>query len=119
MTSMTVVGLGPMGHALASAFLAAGHSVTVWNRTPGKESDLLDHGAVAAASAADAVRAGDVVVICLIDYAAVRDVVSEVVASDVRLLVNLTSGEPSQAREMAAWAASHHISYLDGAILTS
>lgn len=33
---VTVLGLGPMGRALASAFLAAGHPVTVWNRTPGR-----------------------------------------------------------------------------------
>lgn len=31
---VTVLGLGPMGAALASAFLAAGHPTTVWNRTP-------------------------------------------------------------------------------------
>ncbi|MFD0853266.1 NAD(P)-binding domain-containing protein, partial [Actinomadura adrarensis] len=29
---VTVVGLGPMGAAMAAAFLANGHPTTVWNR---------------------------------------------------------------------------------------
>ncbi|RSS80895.1 NAD(P)-dependent oxidoreductase, partial [Streptomyces sp. WAC02707] len=49
--SVTVLGLGPMGRALAGAFLAAGVRTTVWNRTPGREADLVERGAVLAASA--------------------------------------------------------------------
>ncbi|MFC7714430.1 NAD(P)-binding domain-containing protein [Nonomuraea recticatena] len=36
-----------------------------------------------------------------------------------RHLVNLTSGSPEQAREMDAWARSHGVGYLDGAIMTT
>ena len=36
MTDVTCVGLGLMGSALARALLAAGHEVSVWNRTPEK-----------------------------------------------------------------------------------
>ncbi|MER6985206.1 NAD(P)-binding domain-containing protein, partial [Streptomyces carpinensis] len=39
-TPVSVLGLGPMGTALASAFLAAGHPLTVWNRTPGRAGGL-------------------------------------------------------------------------------
>lgn len=69
---VTVLGLGPMGRALASAFLKARHPVTVWNRTPGKAGDLPDRGAVVTDSVQDAVRAGQVIIACLIDYEAVR-----------------------------------------------
>lgn len=118
-TPVTVLGLGPMGRALASAFRAAGHPVTVWNRTPGKAGDLLDRGAVAAESVEAAVRAGTVVVACLIDYDAVRATLDASPADwEGRRLVNLTSGEPAQARRMARWAATRGIDYLDGAILT-
>lgn len=119
LTPVTVLGLGPMGSALASAFLAAGHPVTVWNRTPGKSGDLRDRGAAVAVSIEDAVRAGQVIIACLIDYDAVRATLEQPVESwEGRRLVNLTSGEPAQARAMAAWASSHGIGYLDGAILT-
>ncbi|HJG53547.1 MAG TPA: NAD(P)-binding domain-containing protein, partial [Brachybacterium faecium] len=32
--AVAVVGLGPMGHPIATNLLATGREVTVWNRTP-------------------------------------------------------------------------------------
>ncbi|MGW2780302.1 NAD(P)-dependent oxidoreductase [Streptomyces populi] len=119
LTSVTVLGLGPMGRALASALLDAHHPVTVWNRTPGKAGDLPDRGAAVADSVQDAVRAGQVVIACLIDHDAVRATLGHVPTGwEDRRLVNLTSGEPAQARRMSKWASSHGIGYLDGAVLT-
>jgi 3-hydroxyisobutyrate dehydrogenase-like beta-hydroxyacid dehydrogenase len=116
---VTVLGLGPMGRALAGAFLAAGHPVTVWNRTPGKAADLHGRGAAIADSVQAAVHAGQVIVACLIDHDAVRVTLDQPLAGwQGRPLVNLTSGEPAQAREMAAWTAAQGIGYLNGAILT-
>lgn len=51
--SVTVLGLGAMGKALAGAFRTAGHRTTVWNRTPGRADDLAAEGARVAASAAE------------------------------------------------------------------
>lgn len=118
--SVTVLGLGRMGTALADAFLAAGHPVTVWNRTPGKDDGLVARGAGRAGDAAGAVAASPLVVVCLSTY----DVVREVLADSAgllrgRTLVNLTSGSPEQAREAAAWAAAHGADYLDGAIMST
>ncbi|WP_433892478.1 NAD(P)-dependent oxidoreductase [Streptomyces sp. CA-111067] len=116
--TVTVLGLGPMGRALSAAFLAAGHPVTVWNRTPGKAGELAARGAVVAGSVEEAVRDGQVIVACLIDYEAVRATLERPLDWAGRRLVNLTSGEPAQARAMAAWASARGIGYLDGAILT-
>ncbi|MFJ8362602.1 NAD(P)-dependent oxidoreductase [Streptomyces sp. NPDC093984] len=116
-TSVSVLGLGPMGRALASAFLSAGHPLTVWNRTPGRDGDLPERGASVASTAEDAVRAGEVIVVCLMDYDAVRAVLPATGWAG-RTLVNLGSGEPEQARALAGWAAGHGIRYLDGVILT-
>ncbi|MGN5378032.1 NAD(P)-dependent oxidoreductase [Streptomyces lasalocidi] len=119
LTPVTVLGLGPMGRALASAFLTARHPVTVWNRTPGRAGDLLGRGAATADSVQEAVAAGQVIITCLIDYDAVRATLeSSPTGWGNRYLVNLTSGEPAQARQMSRWASSHGIGYLDGAILT-
>src|ERR1700744_4616494 len=38
---VAVLGMGRMGHALAERLLAGGHTLTVWNRTPDRASDLL------------------------------------------------------------------------------
>ncbi|WP_103531786.1 NAD(P)-dependent oxidoreductase [Streptomyces sp. SM11] len=115
---VTVLGLGDMGRALAGAFLAAGHPTTVWNRSPGKGGDLVDRGAVRAASAEEAVRASGLVVVCLVDYDA-SDAVLEPLAEALqgRVLVNLTSDTPARSRQAAAWAGKHELAYLDGAIM--
>ena len=49
-----VVGLGPMGSAMARCLLAAGHRVSVFNRSPEKSAALVRDGAVLAASPAAA-----------------------------------------------------------------
>ncbi|MGW7080028.1 NAD(P)-dependent oxidoreductase [Streptomyces sp. NPDC054866] len=115
---VTVLGLGPMGQALAAAFLATGHPTTVWNRTPGRAEGLVENGAVEAATAADAIAASDLVVVCVLDYDAVRTVTApHTAALKGRTLANLTAGTPDDARATAQWAASHGIGYLDGAIM--
>ncbi|WP_435974618.1 NAD(P)-dependent oxidoreductase [Streptomyces sp. Qhu_M48] len=117
---VTVIGLGLMGAALADAFLTAGHPTTVWNRTPGKADPLVDRGAVRAADVAGAVTASELVVVCVLDYAAVRELLDPLAESlRGRVLVNLTTGSPEQARETADWAAGHGIGYLDGGIMTT
>ncbi|MFF9144552.1 NAD(P)-dependent oxidoreductase [Streptomyces sp. NPDC014861] len=119
--AITVLGLGPMGRALAGAFLAAGVRTTVWNRTPGREGDLAERGAVVAASAAEAVAASPLTVICLVNYDATdavlrRDPVEAALKG--RTLVNLSADIPERSRDTGRWAREHGVAYLDGAIMT-
>ncbi|MFE6223062.1 NAD(P)-dependent oxidoreductase [Streptomyces sp. NPDC057854] len=119
--AVTVLGLGPMGRALAGAFLAAGVRTTVWNRTPGREGDLVERGAVLTASAAEAVAASPLTVICMVNYDATDAVLRQdpvVAALKGRTLVNLSADTPGRARDTGAWAGDHGIRYLDGAIMT-
>ncbi|KAB8166949.1 NAD(P)-dependent oxidoreductase [Streptomyces sp. 3MP-14] len=120
-SSVTVLGLGPMGRALAGAFVAAGHRTTVWNRTPGRERELVERGARPAATAAEAVAASELTVVCVVNYRAVEAVLNaERVAEALkgRTVVNLSNDTPQRARELAAWAGERGIDYLDGAIMT-
>ncbi|MEV5375672.1 NAD(P)-binding domain-containing protein [Streptomyces nondiastaticus] len=115
---VTVLGLGAMGTALATAFLTNGHPTTVWNRTAARADALLPLGAVRAEDVAEAVEASELVIACLLDYASVHEVLDPVAGRlKGRTLVNLTNGTPAQARETAAWAAGHGITYLDGGIM--
>lgn len=61
------VGLGTMGAAMAANLLNAGAHLTVWNRTPGRASALVELGAQEAASPAELASRSDVVVICVSD----------------------------------------------------
>ncbi|MEV6648730.1 NAD(P)-binding domain-containing protein [Amycolatopsis sp. NPDC051371] len=108
-----VLGLGRMGAALAGVLLGTGHDVVVWNRSPLKAGPLLDRGARLAATPAE-VASADVVLSCLSTYDSQRSVLE---AALPKVLVNLTSGTPAQAREAAAWASSAGIDYVDGVIM--
>ncbi|WP_419992459.1 NAD(P)-dependent oxidoreductase [Streptomyces boninensis] len=116
--SVSVLGLGEMGAALATALVKAGHPTTVWNRTPAKAQPLAELGATPAATPYDAVRAGEVIVACLLDHASVRDVLAPV-ADELagRTLINVTTTQPEQSRELAEWAARAGVAYLDGGIM--
>ncbi|MEU7831072.1 NAD(P)-binding domain-containing protein [Nonomuraea sp. NPDC049129] len=110
---ISILGLGLMGQALARTLVGAGHSVTVWNRTEGKADGL---GATAVATAAEAVAASPLVIVCVLDYAAVRELLGSVRLDD-RVLLNLTNGRPAEARDMAEWVAERGGDYLDGGIM--
>ncbi|WP_225826171.1 NAD(P)-dependent oxidoreductase [Streptomyces naphthomycinicus] len=119
--AVTVLGLGPMGRSLAGAFVEAGLRTTVWNRTPGKDRELIERGAAGAASAEEAVAAGELTVVCVVNYDASdailrRDDVTRALKG--RTVVNLTADTPGRARDTAQWAADHGVGYLDGAIMT-
>ncbi|MER7000278.1 NAD(P)-binding domain-containing protein [Streptomyces sp. NPDC000410] len=116
--SVTVIGLGAMGQALAGAFLDAGHPTTLWNRSPGKGDDLVARGALRAASSEEAVKASELIVVSVVDHDAVQAIVDPLAdALQGRVLVNLTSDTPERSREVAAWAAERSIAYLDGAVM--
>ena len=72
--TISVIGLGAMGTALAKAFLTNKHRVTVWNRTTSKCTPLAQIGAQIAGSVAEAADASQVLVICVLDYAATNAV---------------------------------------------
>ncbi len=115
-TSIAMLGLGAMGTALARTWLAAGHRVTVWNRTPTRAAALAAEGARVADSAAEAIAANTLVVVCLLDDVSVDEVLAGVDLAG-RDLVNLTTSTPAQARTRAEWAREHGARYLDGGIM--
>lgn len=110
--------MGSMGRALASTLLEAGHAVTVWNRTPGKAGDVLALGAHEASSPEEAIEASDLTIACLLDAASVRETLTPAMPTLTgRTLVNLTSGSPRQARDLAGWLGKHEVRFLTGGVL--
>jgi len=68
------LGLGKMGTPMALRLIAAGHELSVWNRTEGRTEPLLREGAIAAATPAEAELGADAVITMLFDDAAHEEV---------------------------------------------
>jgi 3-hydroxyisobutyrate dehydrogenase-like beta-hydroxyacid dehydrogenase len=116
--TVTVLGLGAMGTALARAVVRAGHATTVWNRTPGRAEETVALGASEARSITTAVESGDLVVACLLDHRSVRETLDPVADRLAgRTLLNLTTTTPNEARELATWASANGVDHLDGGIM--
>ncbi len=116
---VSVLGLGSMGFTIARLYLDQGYEVTVWNRTPGKADALVAKGAVLARGAGEALRASRVAVMCVYDYRGADAILAldgVAAAMDGRLLMQLTTGSPQDARDAQVWAHTHGAAYLEGAI---
>lgn len=120
MAHISVIGLGAMGQALARCLLERGHTVTIWNRTPGKAASLIALGAREVMTAADAVAASGVTLICVLDYAAFGSIIDDAASAlPGCALVNLTNGTPAQARAAAERIVGLGAGYLDGGIMAT
>ncbi len=74
MRRVAFIGLGRMGHGMASRYLDAGFKVAVWNRSKAKAEDLITRGAQWATSPEDAAIDADAVVTMVADDEASRAV---------------------------------------------
>ncbi|WP_412540251.1 NAD(P)-dependent oxidoreductase [Longispora sp. K20-0274] len=74
MTVIALLGTGHMGAPIARRLLAAGHQLTVWNRTPARAAPLTALGAGSAGTPAEAVAGAEIVITMLTDAAAVESV---------------------------------------------
>ncbi|GGU30489.1 NAD(P)-dependent oxidoreductase [Lentzea flava] len=106
--TVSVLGLGRMGTALANALVEEGYDVTVWNR-----SDRPAPPNTKRVATTEEAFEADVVVTCLSTY----DVQEPLLGKNIKTLVNLTSGTPEQARATARWAQANGVDYVDGVIM--
>jgi len=84
---VAVLGIGAMGHGMATSALRAGIPTVVWNRTPAAARDLAGLGAEVAETAAEAARQAAIVVTMVTDTDAVI-----AIARDQGMLQALASG---------------------------
>lgn len=75
--AVSVLGTGLMGAPIAQRLLDLGHGVTVWNRTAGKLTPLVERGAVAARSPLEALADAEVSLLLLRDGPVIRDLLLE------------------------------------------
>jgi len=116
-TRVAVLGAGHLGTAIASALIASGHEVAVWNRTPEKAAALVERGAREARTPGEAFES-EVVFVCLSDYSAGRRLLEsgrELIRG--KTVVLLTSGTPDDIRGLEAWCEAEGVRLLAGMML--
>jgi len=107
------LGLGEMGRGMAANLIAAGHEVTVWNRSPGPAQALGSKGARVASSPADTVG-GEIVISMLADDAAVLSIFDDALLSRAApglLHANMATVSIEAVRTLAERHARHRIGY--------
>ena len=99
------LGLGKMGAPMARRLLAAGHQLTVWNRTRERADALASEGARVAATPAEAVQGAEAAMTMLFDDAAHE----EVVCGAEGMLDALAPGSLHIAHSTISVALSHRL----------
>ncbi len=116
------IGIGIMGGAMAGHLLAAGHALTIFNRSRNDTVEaLLAKGAVWAASPADVAAASDVVITIVgfppdveATYLGANGLVEA--AKPGSLLIDMTTSSPAIAKRIAAQAAARGVAVLDAPV---
>ncbi len=116
------LGLGVMGYPMAGHLAAAGHRVTVYNRTAAKAAEWVDkHGGKSAPTPAEAARGAEFVFACVGN----DDDLRSVTLGDDRAFAGMRSGSifidhttasAAVARELAAEAAAKGLRFIDAPV---
>jgi 3-hydroxyisobutyrate dehydrogenase len=122
MTTVAVLGLGAMGRAIAARLLGAGHDVRVWNRTPGRDDELVAAGARRSTIPADAVREADVVITMVTDPPALDAVLfgpngAASAIPEAATLIDMSTVGPTEIASVVARLAP--VAVLDAPVLGS
>ena len=122
MTTIAYLGLGTMGRGMVANLVRAGHDVTVFNRTASRADGL--EGVRTAPTVAEAVAGREVVLYCLSDDTAVRDVVLaeggliEVVDA-MSVVVDMSTISPEVSAQEAAGFAARGVAFVDAPVFGS
>ena len=117
--TVSVLGTGIMGAAMARNLVRAGHTVRAWNRTRAKAEPLTADGAHVAGTPAEAVEGADVVLTMLYDGPAALDVMREA-APALRpgaAWVQSTTAGVEAIGDLAAFAREHGLAFYDAPVL--
>src|SRR4051794_39416105 len=118
---LAFIGLGNMGHHMATNTLRAGHRLTVHDLRADAARDLIAAGAAWADSPRRAAEAGEGVLLSLAGPSDVAQVVAgpDGVLAGLRAgdaIIDLSTNSPSTVRSLAELAAAKGIGFLDAPV---
>ncbi|HXH72367.1 MAG TPA: NAD(P)-dependent oxidoreductase [Mariprofundaceae bacterium] len=115
------IGLGIMGEPMAANLLKAGHRLTVWNRTAAKAAQLVNGGAVLAATPRELAKTADVIIMMLTGPAAIEAVLTGpdgMLTAGIagKTVINMSSIPPAYAREVDTLLRSQGATAIDAPV---
>jgi 3-hydroxyisobutyrate dehydrogenase len=119
-STVTVIGAGALGAAMAARLGETGHQVRLWNRTAerARAASAQSNGVTAVESLGEAVAGAPVVITVLRDGEAVTEVMSEAVTglAPGAVWVQASTIGPVSARSLAQLADEHGVAFLDAPV---
>lgn len=117
---ITLIGTGLMGVPMSRNLMAAGHDLTVWNRSAHRAAPLVEDGAKTAATAAEAIASAEIIITMLSDGFATQalladDAFREVLAAGM-VWIDMSSAKPEHARAQSAALAQLGVAHLDAPV---
>lgn len=116
--SVTLLGTGRIGSALARRWAASGWYVTAWNRTLERAAPLEEFGIRVVPDISDAVDGADLIVTIVSDGAALADVLSSVGETSAQgaVVVDLSTIDSSSAERAAESLSARGLGFVAGAV---
>ncbi|MFW0718339.1 NAD(P)-dependent oxidoreductase [Pedobacter sp. N23S346] len=115
------IGLGNMGIPMAEQLIKAEYSVTVYNRSQGKENKLSEMGARVADSPQVLASESDVIIIMVADDKAIEAIFEAengLLKAELKgkTIINMSTVSPAIAKKMAANCTEQNARYLDAPV---
>jgi 3-hydroxyisobutyrate dehydrogenase len=113
------IGLGNMGGPMSQRLINAGYSVTVYNRSKGKEEALKLMGAAVASSPRLLMEQVNVIIIMVTDDHAIREIFTgdygllSSKTTSGKIIINMSTVSPGISKEMASLCSREGNHYLD------
>ena len=117
---ITFIGTGLMGVPMSRNLMAAGHALTVWNRSPARAAPLVAEGAATAPDAGAAITGAQIVISMLSDGFATGALLADegvrAALAPGMVWIDMSSAKPEHARAQAADLAGLGVRHLDAPV---
>jgi 3-hydroxyisobutyrate dehydrogenase len=115
------IGLGNMGNPIVKNLLKAGFPVTVYNRTKGKDAEVVNAGAATAGNPKALAETSDVILIMVSDDNAVKQIFSEengLLSTSLagKLVIDLSTVSPKTSIELAEFCKKENAEFIDAPV---
>lgn len=117
---ITLIGTGLMGLPMSRNLMAAGHDLTVWNRSAHRAAPLVGEGAKTTDTVAKAIAGAEIIISMLSDGYATGELLADAdvqgALSKGMVWIDMSSAKPEHARAQSAMLAGLGVTHIDAPV---